>query len=97
MDHLVCSYVEVLRLVAAVVDDAAARDEGGVHVVRQSEGRGEAAEVRPRTRGRQDLAREEKRSDEDDGKEEGIRRSAAEAWNDRWFDFIPYLRNVNKC
>ena len=44
-------YIEVLRLVAAVLDDAAAAEEGRVHVVGEAEGRAEAAQVRPRAGG----------------------------------------------
>ena len=63
-----------MRLVAAVLDDSAAAEEGGVHVVREAEGRAEAAEVRPRAGGRMGLARQE---DEDGDKgDEGIQRAA---------------------
>ena len=50
-------YIEVLRLVAAVLDDAAAAEEGRVHVVGEAEGRAEAAQVRPRAGGGLCLAR----------------------------------------
>ena len=50
-----------MSLVTAVVDDAAAAEEGRVHVVREAEGRAEVGEGRPRAGGRQDLARQEKK------------------------------------
>ena len=66
-----------MRLVAAVLDDSAAAEEGGVHVVREAEGRAEAAEVRPRAGGRMGLAREEDDDyDDDDKGDEGIQRAA---------------------
>ena len=55
-----------MRLVAAVLDDAAAAEEGRVHVVGEAEGRAEAAQVRPRAGGGLRLARMLK-EDEDKG------------------------------
>ena len=52
-----------MSLVTAVVDDAAAAEEGRVHVVREAEGRAEVGEGRPRAGGRQNLARQEKKKE----------------------------------
>ena len=60
-------YVEVLRLVAAVLDHAAAAEEGRVHVVGEAEGRAEAAQVRPRAGGGLGLARMVEDEEEEKG------------------------------
>ena len=69
-----------MSLVTAVLDDAAAAEEGRVHVVREAEGRAEVGEGRPRAGGRQNLARQEKKKENQRSEgDEGIRRWRAVA------------------